>query len=164
MPVMQTLTREGIDTDLDAAFAYLAGRGVPANQTGLVGFCMGGSVALYVASTRSIGAAITFYGGGIATGRFGFAPGLELGEHLRSPWLGLYGDLDQGIPFDDVERLRTVTLAGEVPTEVVRYPDAMHGFNCDDRPTVFHPEAAADARARMFEWFDRHLAPVAGDG
>jgi carboxymethylenebutenolidase len=163
MPVMQGLNREGIDMDLDAAFGHLADRGISAGRTGLVGFCMGGSVALYVAATRSIGASITFYGGGIATGRFGFPAGLELGGQLRTPWLGLYGDLDQSIPFDDVERLRAVAAAGDVPTEVVRYSEAMHGFNCDDRPAVFHADAAADARARMFEWFDRHLSLPTGD-
>jgi carboxymethylenebutenolidase len=158
MPVMQTLTQEGIDMDLDGVLAHLAGRGVPLATTGLVGFCMGGSVALYVAATRSLGAAVTFYGGGIAQGRFGFPAGLELGSRIRTPWLGLYGDLDQGIPFEDVEQLRTVAAARPVPTEVVRYANGQHGFNCDDRPAVYDADIAADARARLLAWFDQHLA------
>jgi carboxymethylenebutenolidase len=162
MPVMQTLTREGLDADLDAAIEYLRGRGVDAARTGIVGFCMGGSVTLYAAATRDVGAAVTFYGGGLAQGRFGFPPGLELGAQIRVPWLGLYGDQDQSIPVDDVERLRTIAAARPVPTEVVRYAAGFHGFNCDDRPSVFDAEIAADARVRLLAWFDRHLSKSNG--
>jgi len=157
MPVMMTLTKDGIDEDLDAAFAYLESRGIGASRSGIVGFCMGGSVALYTAATRAIGAAVTFYGGGVGAGRFGFPSGLELGASIRTPWLGLYGDLDQSIPVDDVERLRSIAAAAPVATEVVRYATGQHGFNCDDRPAVFDVSLAADARSRTLDWFDRHL-------
>jgi carboxymethylenebutenolidase len=157
MPVMMTLTKEGIDADLDATLGHLAGRGFDATHTGIVGFCMGGSVTLYAAATRSLGAAVTFYGGGLAQGRFGFPSGLELGERIQVPWLGLYGDLDQSIPVDDVEQLRAITSSAPVSTEIVRYADGLHGFHCDDRPAVYNAEIAADARARMLDWFDRHL-------
>jgi carboxymethylenebutenolidase len=158
MPAMQSLTREGIDADLDATIEYFNGRGFTAANTGIVGFCMGGSVTLYVAATRTLGAAVTFYGGGLAQGRFGFPAGLELGAEIRVPWLGLYGDQDQGIPVDDVERLREIAAARPVPTEVVRYAEGYHGFNCDDRPSVFNADIAMDARARLLAWFDEHLS------
>jgi len=158
MPAMGALTLAGIDADLDAAFGHLAEMGLPPERTGIVGFCMGGSVTLYVAGTRAIGAAITFYGGGIAKGRFGFPPGLELGAALRTPWLGLYGDRDLGIPIDEVEQLRTAAAACAVPSEIVRYENGLHGFNCDDRPDVFDASIAADARERMLAWFDRHVS------
>jgi carboxymethylenebutenolidase len=158
MPAMQSLTREGIDADLDATIEYFRSRGFTAANTGIVGFCMGGSVTLYVAATRTLGAAVTFYGGGLAQGRFGFPAGLELGAEIRVPWLGLYGDLDQGIPVDDVERLRAIAAARPVPTEVVRYAEGYHGFNCDDRPSVFNADIATDARARLLAWFDEHLS------
>lgn len=157
MPVMQTLTRDDIDADLDATIDHLVGRGFATSRLGIVGFCMGGSVALYAAATRNLGAAVTFYGGGLATGRFGFPPGIELGAAIRVPWLGLYGDLDQGIPVDDVERLREAVADRPVATEIVRYDKGMHGFNCDDRPAVYDADIAADARHRMFAWFDVHL-------
>ena len=94
----------------------------------------------------------------MAQGRFGFPSGLELGEQIQVPWLGLYGDLDQSIPVDDVEQLRERAAARPVPTEVVRYEQGLHGFNCDDRPSVFDAGIAADARARTLAWFDQHLA------
>jgi len=156
-PVMGRLSRGGIDADLDASFAHLDHLGFEPTRSGIVGFCMGGSVTLYAAATRALGAAVTFYGGGLGEGRFGFPSGLELAGDIKTPWLGLYGDLDQGIPVDDVEKLRSIVASATVPAEVVRYENGQHGFNCDDRPSVFDEDIAKDARARMFAWFDEHI-------
>lgn len=152
MPAMMSLTREGIDADLDAVFAHTSARGFEPRNTGIIGFCMGGSVALYVAATRVLGAAVTFYGGGLGESRFGMPPGIDSAKSLQTPWLGLYGDLDTMIPIDDVERAREKASRTSVPSEVVRYANSHHGFNCDDRPAVFDPVAAADARARTLNW------------
>ena len=152
MSHMQQLTADGILDDVDAALGRMAGM-----PTGIVGFCMGGTVALVTAARRDVGAAVTFYGGGVSAGRFGFPPLVEEAPNLRAPWLGLFGDLDKGIPVEDVEALRTAAAGAAVPTEVIRYPGAEHGFHCDDRSS-YSPEAAADAWRRTLEWFDRHLA------
>ena len=106
---------------------------------------------------RALGGAVTFYGGGVAEGRFGLPSLIEQAPALQTPWLGLYGDIDQGIPVADVEHLRAATAAVGVPTEIVRYPEADHGFNCNDRPAVFNPSAAADAWSRTLGWFEQHL-------
>jgi len=89
-------------------------------------------------------------------GRFGFASCIQLAPSVQTPWLGLYGDRDAGIPVDDVEALRAALGAAALPAEIVRYADAEHGFHCDDRPS-FHHEAAADAWRRTLEWLDRHV-------
>ena len=80
---------------------------------------------------------------------------MELAPRLHTPWLGLYGDLDQGIPTTTWSAAR----GGHQPvaTEIVRYADAQHGFNCDDRAAVFNPTAAADGWARTLAWFDQHV-------
>jgi carboxymethylenebutenolidase len=150
------MTAEGILADVDAAIARVAEAGIPATRIGIVGFCMGGSVALLVATKRDLGAAVTFYGGGITDERFGFRPQTEEAPELRAPWLGLYGDLDTGIPVAAVEELRLAAARSGQPTEIVRYPDAGHGFNCDRRES-YHEPSATDAWARTLAWFDRHL-------
>lgn len=157
MPVMGQLTAEGILEDVDAASARCADAGIAPAATGVVGFCMGGSVALVMTSRRDVGAGVTFYGGGVSTGRFGFPPLIEEATHLRAPWLGLFGDRDQGIPAHDVEALRSAAVTSGQPTEVVRYADADHGFHCDARPH-YHEPSAKDAWRRTLDWFDRHLA------
>jgi carboxymethylenebutenolidase len=157
MPVMQQLTADGIGADVGAALAHVADLGFTEADTAITGFCMGGTVALWAAAEHALGAAVTWYGGGVGQGRFGFPPLVEVAPGLRTPWLGLFGDRDSGIPVDDVERLRDAAATATVPTEVVRYPEAEHGFNCDERPS-YHPESAADGWRRMLAWFDRHLA------
>jgi len=154
MPVMGQLTAEGVRMDLEAAFDFLD----TANEkTGVVGFCMGGTLTFFAGTLRPLGAAVTFYGGGVDTGRFGLPSLVELAPELQTPWLGCYGDLDRGISVDSVEQLRAAVSKARVPTEVVRYPDADHGFHCDDRPAVFNPAAAHDAWERTLQWFDQYL-------
>jgi carboxymethylenebutenolidase len=157
MPVMGQLSAEGLEMDLTAALEHLEGLGFAPQRIGVVGFCMGGSVTFYAAASRALGAAVTFYGGGVLEGRFGLPSLVELAPKLQTPWLGLYGDLDNGIPPDQVEQLRRAAAAAPVPTEIVRYADAEHGFNCNDRPAVFNPAAAADAWGRTLAFFDTYL-------
>jgi len=157
MPLMKELNPEGIAVDLNAAFDHFTVAGFGERQMGIVGFCMGGSVTFHGATLRKLGAAVTFYGGGVAEGRFGLPSLIDQAPSLQTPWLGLYGDLDQGIPSHDVDQLRQATAQANVPTEVVQYPDGDHGFNCNDRPAVFNPIAAADAWNRTLNWFDRYV-------
>ncbi|HXQ18312.1 MAG TPA: dienelactone hydrolase family protein [Acidimicrobiales bacterium] len=158
MPVMGQVTKEGLTTDLLASLEYLDAAGFAASRTGVVGFCMGGTVSFYAGTLRPLGAAATFYGGGVTEGRFGLPPLVELAAELQSPWIGFFGDLDPSIPVEGVEALRTATAQAGVPTEIVRYADANHGFHCNDREAVYHPTAAHDAWQRTLEWFDQHLS------
>jgi carboxymethylenebutenolidase len=157
-PTVRSLTAEGILEDLDAAFARIDAAGIAPDGTGIVGFCMGGTVAFVAACERTVGASVTFYGGGVREGRFGFPALVDIADRLEAPWLGLYGDEDTGIPVDDVEALRKAAVAAPVPTEVVRYPHAGHAFNRDGTPP-YHEPSATDAWARTLAWFDRYLTP-----
>lgn len=154
-PVMDTLNPGALTTDLVALFANLRESGYPDARTCVVGFCMGGTVSLYAATLRPLAAAVTFYGGGILEGRFGLPALVDLAPSLSAPWLGLYGDKDQSIPPDQVEQLRAAVAGAPVETEIVRYPDAGHGFHCDARPGHFSPEAAQDAWRRALGWMER---------
>ena len=158
MPLMGQLSAEDVTADVVASFEHLEARGFAPSQIGVVGFCMGGSVTFYAATIRAMGAAVTFYGGGVLEGRFGLPSLVDQAPKLQTPWLGLYGDLDKGIPSDQVEQLRSAVKAAPVPTEIVRYADADHGFNCNDRPSVFNATAAADAWQRTLRFVDSHSA------
>jgi carboxymethylenebutenolidase len=153
----RTLTSMDILDDLDAGLKWLADTGTAVDRCAVVGFCLGGSVALAAAAHFPLGAAVTFYGGGIVEGRFGEQPGLELARRLQTPWLGLFGDQDARIPVDEVEALRVAAATAQVPTEVVRYPDAGHGFHCDARPSAYRQRAARDAWSRTLTWLEAHI-------
>jgi carboxymethylenebutenolidase len=157
LPLFEGLTDDGILMDVDAAVAHPRAAGLDDGQIGIVGFCFGGRVTFLVAAERSLGAAVGFYGGGIVTARFPQFPALvDRARRLQTPWLGLFGDQDQGIPVEDVETLREALAEAPVDTEVVRYTEAEHGFHCDVRP-AFHADAAADGWDRTLRWFDTHV-------
>ena len=152
-----SITREGLTNDLNATTDFLLGLGFHARSIGVVGFCMGGSVAFFASTLGTVGAGVTFYGGGVATGRMGLPPLLELADELVAPWLGLFGDLDASIPVEDVEELRRRTSQVGVTTAIVRYAEAQHGFHCDARPTAYDELAARDAYRRALDFLDEHL-------
>ena len=156
MPNFAALSEKAILDDVDAALEYLEGTGLPLARVGVVGFCMGGTVAFLVSVRRPVGAGVTFYGGGISQGRLGMESQLDMAGALQAPWLGLYGDKDQGIPIGDVEALRTAVAKADVDAEVVRYADADHGFHCDARAS-YHQPSATDAWGRTLAWFARYL-------
>jgi carboxymethylenebutenolidase len=158
LPLFEGLTDDGLLTDIDAARAHLHDAGIEDDHIGVVGFCFGGRATFLAAARRALGACVGFYGGGIVTARFPqFPPLIDESPELQTPWLGLFGDADESIPVADVERLRsTLDEKAAVSHEVVRYPGAQHGFNCDQRPS-YDTAAAADGWQRTLDWFRTHL-------
>src|SRR5262249_35046895 len=69
VPLFRGLTDDAIVADVDATVAYLRRAGFDERRIGIVGFCFGGRVTFLVATRRTLGAAVAFYGGGIVTSR-----------------------------------------------------------------------------------------------
>ena len=111
---------------------------------GIIGFCLGGSVA-YAAATKLSGlsAAIGYYGGAIV--RFADdAPKMPTQLH--------FGEKDAGIPLSDVDIIRTK----RPDVEIHVYPGAQHGFKCDERAS-YDPANAGIAKQRSLDFLARHL-------
>ena len=154
-PVMARLTGEHILATLDATVDAL---GVRPSRVAVVGFCMGGTVALYAGAMRELGAAVSFYGGGVAESRWPGVPALvEVAPGLRSPWLGLYGARDRGIPTEQVEQLRRAAALAPVPTRLEVYEGAGHGFFNDARPGSYDRAAAEAAWPLVLSWLRMNL-------
>lgn len=140
------LTQQDLLDATDATLVWLAERGVEADLIGVVGFDLGGTAALVVASNRRLGAAVSVGGQGVTE-----LPVLvEIAGRLTSPWLGMYGDAGDEAGGAEVEQLRDAAASAKVATDVVRYPGANHRFDAD-------PGAAAEAWQRTLNWFDAHL-------
>jgi carboxymethylenebutenolidase len=148
--------------DLDATIGYLIGAGFRPPGIGAVGFNIGARVSFLLALSRTIGAAVGFYGSGIVTAPSRLAARLpsliERASELRTPWLGLYGEQDHTVPLADIEQLEAA-LAGH-DAAVIRYPDAGHAFHSDARPQYYVAPAARDAWRCTLEWFESRLALV----
>jgi carboxymethylenebutenolidase len=111
---------------------------------GIIGFCLGGSIA-FVAATRLSGlkAAIGYYGGAVVR----FAD-----EKPKVPTQLHFGEKDHGIPLTDVETVK----AKRPDVEIFIYPNAQHGFHCDERPS--YDKASSDiAWPRSLDFFAKHL-------
>ena len=157
MPLFEGVSDDGVLADVDATIADLEAQGIERSRIGIVGFCFGGRVTFLVAARRALGAAVGFYGGGIVSASgLGLPPLIEEAASLQTPWLGLFGDLDKGIPVEGVEELRGALGDAPVAAEIVRYADAEHGFHCDARD-AYHEESAGDAWQRTLGWFATHL-------
>ena len=156
--VMQTVTPESAAQDVDDAVDYLVSAGLTLKQIGIVGFCMGGTVTFHTAVRLPLGAAVTFYGGGVAAGRMGYESFIDEVGKLQTPWLGQFGEADRGIPVADLDVLRVEGEKLDKEIEIIVYPEAQHGFHRPGDSGVFHPESSAAAWERTIEWFDSHLA------
>ncbi len=147
-----------MELDVERAGREIAGAGAfllqhPACTTktfGVVGFCMGGALAQYVATSNpNVGATVSFYGG------FKKCP-LDW-KHLRGPILLIYGGKDQGVPASDAAPLEAKLKEMGKDVETVIYPDAGHAFFNDSRPNVYDAKASADAWKRTLAHFRRAL-------
>ena len=157
LAVLGSMTAEEITEDLNATFAELAKRGFAASSIGALGFCMGGSIALYAGTQGKLGAAVSFYGGGVVQGRFGLPSLVGLAPQLDAPWLGHYGLLDKGIPLEHVNALDEARLLAKTETQLIRYEQADHGFHCQDRPEVYNESDAAKAWDETLAFFAAKL-------
>jgi carboxymethylenebutenolidase len=126
--------------DIRAAVAALGKEGL---KVGVVGYCMGGSLA-WLAATRvdGISAAIGYYGGAVAE----FAQ-----ERPRCPVLLHWGETDASIPRDHWDKVRAAHP--EVPQHT--YP-AGHGFSCDERGS-YHEPSARLAKERTIAFLRQHV-------
>lgn len=145
------LEGEQVMADTDTAFGWLAEHDISPDLMGVIGFDLGGSVALLVAAKRTLGAAVTVAGERVAsTPATGLPALVDAAPGLTCPWLGIYGEADEGETDPEVTRLRDAAASSQVATDVVVYP--RHGHRFDD-----DPEIAADAWQRTLNWFDSHL-------
>lgn len=111
---------------------------------GIIGYCLGGSVA-FAAATKLTGlrAAIGYYGGAIVR----FAD-----DKPQVPTQLHFGARDAGIPLADVETIRSK----RPDVEIFVYDGAQHGFGCDERASYDQPSADL-ARQRSLAFFAAHL-------
>lgn len=145
------LSGDSVLADTDIAAVWLAERGVSADRTGVIGFDLGGAVAMVVASSRTVGAAVSVAGRGIVEPISDGLPALvDVAGELACPWLGIYGDQDDAIPIEHVEKLRDAAAGAEIATDVVLFAGTDNRFDTD-------PAAGAEAWHRTLNWFDLHL-------
>lgn len=128
--------------DLGAAREAVAGTG----KVGIVGYCLGGSLAwLTACRLDGFAAAVGYYGGMIAA---------NLSQTPRIPVMLHFGETDAGIPMSDVEKIRSA--ADPALVQVFTYPQTGHAFNRDGNQAYREP-AAKLARERTLAFLREHV-------
>jgi carboxymethylenebutenolidase len=138
-----------VEENLRQAWEYLEQEaGVP--RVGVVGWCFGGGWSLRTALAlgEGIDATVIYYG------RLVTDPD-EL-QPLSSPLLGLFGDLDQGIPVETVREFESALDSLDKEATIHVYEGADHAF-ANPSGTRYDAEAAEDAWAKTLAFFAQHL-------
>jgi len=140
------------EKDISGAIDYLQNQeATSGNKVGVIGFCMGGALSLYTATKNAnVGACVVFYGG-----HPNVKPDLP---KLQSPVLSISGDKDKSVTPEVVHKLEQQLKSLGKQVDVIIYKGADHAFFNDTRPTVYVPEAAADAWQRTIDFFRKHLS------
>jgi carboxymethylenebutenolidase len=142
--------------DVGAAIAHLKSqKNVKSGSIGVVGFCMGGRLTYLTAAhhANDVKAAVPYYGGGIPMGNP--SPLARTGE-IKCPMYLFFGGKDQLIPLAQVDQIKGELTNKKVAFQMNVYPDAGHGFNCDDRGS-YHEASAKDAWEKTKSFFGQHL-------
>jgi len=136
-------------TDAKAALHRLAALEEVEDGLGVIGFCLGGTIAYFLAAQADMDVVVSYYGTGIsdhtdALGRIDF------------PAQFVFGGSDSYIPREQVARVEAA-VAGKPNVEMHVEEDAGHAFH-NRKSDMFHmPEPAARAWQRTEEFLGRHL-------
>jgi carboxymethylenebutenolidase len=126
--------------DVQAALEYAAS--TSEKNVGVIGYCLGGTLAWLAATRLRPTAVVGYYGGQIGT----YAT-----ETPSCPAMFHFGAQDAHIPASEVEKLQVAH-----PEVEIYWYDAGHAFNCDPRPS-YNAGAAAEARERSLGFLKKHL-------
>lgn len=152
MAQLNSTPQQQIAGDLDAALEYLrAHDAVEADRIAVMGFCFGGTQAMYMGTRADdLAAVITLYGSGpIQT-----VDALEKMPQI-GPVLGIFGAEDQSISLEEVNGFeRALTQAG-VQNTVTVYDGVGHAFVKSD--TYDQGGAPQAAWEQLVDFLDREL-------
>lgn len=137
--MMKDFDRDAVMLDIGAAVDAVKQYG----KVGIVGYCLGGSLAYRAAITRDDLAAASCYYGGMVPDMADHAP--------KCPTIVHFGETDHSIPIEKAEIVKQ--KRSDVPVYI--YP-AGHGFSCDAR-SAYEPVSAKLAWERTLKLFAENV-------
>lgn len=137
--------------DMKGSAEYLlANPAVTSRRVGIVGFCMGGQLALHAGMEypEVIAAVVDFYG---------IHPAVKIdAKRVRVPVLGHFGKQDKSVSKESVETLAT-SINGTGGSFEYHYYEAGHAFFNDTRPVYSERDAQASWQ-RTLDFLKAHVS------
>jgi carboxymethylenebutenolidase len=135
-------------SDCVGALDTLAHLPCTAGTPGVIGFCLGGTLAWGVAAAGSPSVCVSYYGSGVPSM-------LDLVEQVSCPTLFHFGSNDAYIPNEGVEALHDA-LAGR-PDMVLNVEIAGHAFDNHESAMFYDEAAARSAWSKTMAFLAAHL-------
>jgi carboxymethylenebutenolidase len=137
------------EKDLKGAASSLAQHS-STQKLGVVGFCMGGQLALFAATLNpNIGATVDFYG---------VHPNVTPDySKLSGPVLGLYAEKDGFVTPETAKQVDAEIKKAGKQSEIHIYPGVDHAFFNDENEAAYNKAAADDAWRRTLAFFRANL-------
>jgi carboxymethylenebutenolidase len=142
------LDREQAIADCVAACAHLGGLGEVDGRSGVLGFCLGGTLAFGVAVDDDPAVCVSYYGSGVPAM-------VDRLDSVSCPALFHFGRDDSYIPADGVEALAKA-MDGRADV-VLNVEAAGHAFDNHESATYYEESAARAAWAKTMAFLTEHL-------
>ncbi|HEX9697640.1 MAG TPA: dienelactone hydrolase family protein [Actinomycetota bacterium] len=147
--LMMALDIDRTAADARGAAAFLAGQ--TGGRVGVIGFCMGGQLALLAGTVapEHVGAVVDMYG---------IHPALTPDySKMNAPVLGLFAEHDDFVTQQVRDVLSAELSKHGIDHEFHVYPGTHHAFTNETRSDVYDRGASQDARGRTLEFFRKNL-------
>jgi carboxymethylenebutenolidase len=149
--VMQMRLDQAAKDMAGAVDALLAMPETTGDGVGVVGFCVGGGLALYLATLKpEVAAAVSYYG----FPRQGMEWDLSA---VKGAVLGHYAEVDDFAPRELADQIERELRDAGVRVTFHHYPGTQHAFFNDTRPEVHDPEASALSWRRTMDFLHEAL-------
>ena len=146
--------------DIDAAADWLGQRPEPeGSRTGVLGFCLGGTLGLDLAAERGDLAVVSYYGFPASMPGPDSAPApIDRADIITGPILAFWGDQDPNIPVETIDKFAGLMREHGVDYEQTVYPGVGHGFlaGLADKNSK-EDDPARDSWRRTLEFLRREL-------
>lgn len=144
-----------LEADLDAVHRHATQSGHA--KVGIIGFCMGGRIALIGASVvKPLAALVSFYGGFIRDAWGAGTPPIERVDSIDCPLLIIGGALDSNPSPQDIEDLSKALHRADKAHEIEMYEGVAHAFLNFNRPG-YREDTAMRAWRSCERYLKRHL-------
>lgn len=135
--------------DVQSAVTWLRGRAECNGRVGVVGFCLGGTMAYLAAARTDADAAVGYYGTRIQLF-------LEDGPNIAKPLILHFGERDHTTPPDMLGKILGA-VEGNAQVEAIIHPDVGHAFANHHRADTYDETTTRRADARTFSFFRQWL-------